>query len=118
MIRFVSNYKIIGIISNSLFFSFVLYAGLIYDKKFHAKKNHYLAVFMTINMIIYYLFMLFSAFAFFLEQEFINSFLCLFFIISPYLIGIYGNDYDKAKWYFCIQLFILLGSLVFVILEL
>ena len=113
-----SNYKIIGIISNSFFFSFVLYAGLIYNKKFHAKRNHYLAVFMAINMVIYYLFMILCSFSFFIEEEFSYSFLCLFFIISPYLIGIYGNDYDKAKLYFGIQLFILLGSLIFIIMTL
>ncbi|MCL2155674.1 MAG: hypothetical protein FWH53_08425 [Leptospirales bacterium] len=118
MTRFFNSFKIIGIISNSLFFSFVLYAGLIYNKKFNSKRNHYLAVFMAINMVIYYLFMIVCAFSFFLEEEFFNSFLCLFFVMSPYLIGIYGNDYDKAKWYFGIQLFILLVSLVFVFIEL
>jgi len=118
MVRFFNNYKIVGIISNSFFFIFVLYAGLIYNKKFHAKKNHYLAVFMTINMVIYYLFMIICAFSFFLDGEYFNSFLSLFFVISPYLIGIYGNDYDKAKLYFGLQLFLILVSLVFVIVEL
>ena len=118
MIRIYKNFKIIGYISNFLFFSFVLYAGSIYNKKFHAKRNHYLAVFMAINMIIYYLFMAVCAFSFFLEKEYVNSFICLFFVISPYLIGIYGNDYEKAKFYFRIQLFVLLLSFVFLIIEL
>jgi len=112
------NYKIIGLISNSLFFSFVLYAGLIYNKKFHAKRNHYLAVFMASNMVVYFLFMIVCAFLFFLEEEFFNSFLSLLFAISPYIIGIYGNDYDKAKFYFGIQMLLLIASFVFLIVEL
>jgi len=118
MIKDFEGYKIVGLISNSFFFSFVFYAGLIYNKKFHAKKNHYLAIFMAINMVIYYLFMILCAFSFFLEQEFLDSFICLFFVISPYLIGIYGNDYDKARLYFGIQLLLLVASFVFLILEL
>jgi len=112
------NYKIIGLISNSLFFSFVLYAGLIYNKKFHAKRIHYMAVFMGLNMVVYFLFMIVCAFSFFLEKEFFNSFLSLLFAISPYLIGIYGNDYDKAKFYFGLQLLLLVASFVFLVMEL
>ena len=118
MFREFKDFKIIGLISNFLFFSFVLYAASIYDKKFSAKRNHYLAVFMALNMVVYYLFMSFCAVLFVFEEEYFNSFMCFFFIISPYIIGIYGNTYDKAKFYFSMQLFILLVSFVFLILEL
>ncbi len=107
--------KGVAIAVNSLFFTGVYFGMKTYNKKFRARRVHKLTVGLAVGLMMYILILMFYAFSFVLEKHFLKSAACLFFAASPFLIGISGNDYNKAKTYFIIQLIVLIFSLLFII---
>jgi len=108
-------FKGLAIFSNLLFFAGIYYGKIIYNKKFRAKRVHYLTVGVAVGMIVYLIILIYYIAGFILVKDFIKSAVCLLFLTSPFLIGVYGNNYDKAKTYFNIQLGLLALSLLFLV---
>ena len=116
MINFASIIKGLAVTANCFFFINVFYGRKIYNKKFNGRVVHRLTVALVISMAIYLLAVSFYMVNFILGKYYIKSAGCLFFIISPFTVGLFGNNYDNAKAYFNIQLLFLLLSLIFLIL--
>jgi hypothetical protein len=113
MHQLLHNSKYIAILANLVFFVTVFYGKLIYNKKFKARRVHYLMVTFGLTMVVYYPLLLIYSIAFMLNNKPLYALACLSFIASPYIIGIFGNNYDRAKTYFNIQLVLLVMCFVF-----
>ena len=104
-----------AVAANCLFFAGVYYGRVIYNKKFKGRRIHNLAVGLGASMGIYLIILIYYMVSFLLGKYYLKSGVCLFFIVSPFTIGLFGNNYDKAKTYFNIQLLFLALSLLFIV---
>jgi hypothetical protein len=105
--------KVGTLLANILCFCGVFYGRQIYDREdMNPRRVHLFSITFIVIFLLYLSSMtIFSIYLLFIGHFFYAS-LFLFFITSPFIIGVLGNNFDRAKIYFNLQLFILFLSLL------
>ena len=103
------NIKYIVILLNLI--SFFAFLATAYAKK--PKKVHYMSLTWLVSYLICILFYLFYAVFFITRNRYLYVLLCIIFIINPFIIGAFGNDYEKKTVYSRIQLLFYIASIAF-----
>lgn len=89
------------------------YGMLVYNKKFNPLKMHRFSVTLVVLLLVYLLFCLFFSVYCFLSGNTIPAIVCAVSMLAPFIIGVSGNGYSRAKLFYSIQIIALITSAAF-----
>jgi hypothetical protein len=103
--------------ANTLCLSGFYYAKIVYNKKFNPLTMHYFSVALVVSFLVYLLMALFFSVFYLMNGNIIWGLFFLAALVNPFVIGILGNNYNKADRYYSTQIFFFALSLFFFIFK-
>lgn len=89
------------------------YGMLVYNKKFNSLKMHRFSVTLVVLLLVYLIFCIFFSVYCFLAGKSISAIVCAVSMFAPFIIGISGNHYSRAKLFYSVQIIALIASAAF-----
>jgi hypothetical protein len=101
--------------ANALCLGGFYYAKIAYNRRFNPQIMHYFSVALVVSFLAYLMLSLFFSVFYVMNGNLLAGAVCCAAFANPFIVGMTGNDYDRAKKYYIVQILFFISSLAFFI---